>query len=114
MIKEITEYSVHIVTDEHKIGEECYCDRCDKLIYTDKYENKPKIGLLYIQQPYFSVTTGHHDWGNDSCDSVDVRDICSEECLKAEFDDYLECEDDTKYIEIERLHKAVLAAEVKL
>lgn len=51
---------------------------------------------------YYKVTTGHYDWGNDSCDSVEDKDICSNECLEKEFHLYLESKDHTRYINVQR------------
>ncbi len=65
------------------------CDICEKDI--------PLNGCRY------EVTTGHHQWGNDSIESIENRDICSDECLKKEFEKYLEARSEyyTQYIEIE-------------
>ena len=49
---------------------------------------------------YYEVTKGHHDWGNDSIESVSELDICSDECLQKEFKTYLESSYDTKYIDV--------------
>lgn len=54
------------------------CDICDKIIADADHENE-----------YYQVMTGHHDWGNDSCDSVWSEDICSDECLQKRFNKYL-------------------------
>ena len=43
------------------------CDGCNK-------EIDPKQG-------YFHVCTSHHDWGNDSFDSLEQYDFCSPACL---------------------------------
>ena len=61
------------------------CDICEKHIASNGYE----------------VTTGHNDWGNDSVDSVEYHDICSDECLKKELELYLKSKYNSKYIEIE-------------
>ena len=63
------------------------CDICGREIDDDDY--------------CFEVTTGHHDWGNDSCDSVEEKQICSDECLQREFIHYLCDPNDTKYLRIE-------------
>jgi hypothetical protein len=65
------------------------CDICGKDINTE--------------QEHYEVTTGHHDWGNDSCESIENIDVCSDECLQKEFNSYLKYESSTKYIEIERI-----------
>lgn len=66
------------------------CDVCKKDI-TD-----PQNGY------YYKVTTSHNDWGNDSCESYEYRDICSDECLQEDFKSYLKSDDQTKCINIER------------
>ena len=55
-----------------------------------------------IKKQCYEVTTGHNDLGNDSCESVEYHDVCSDECLKKEFDLYLNSKYHTKYINIER------------
>lgn len=60
-----------------------YCDKCGKLIYkktlsTNNYNNPVQ---------WFKVTTGHHDWGNDSVDSIETKELCCE-CIKSEFEQY--------------------------
>lgn len=64
------------------------CDTCKKEIEANKF--------------YYQVTTGHNDWGNDSLESIENKDICSDECLTEEFKKYIELESDTKYIEINK------------
>lgn len=50
------------------------CDICGKeLIAKDKSWND-------YSSRYYEVTTGHHDWGNDSVDSVKTKDVCPD-CL---------------------------------
>ena len=62
------EYDIreHTVTEKILVKHDKICDVCRKVM--DK-------GY------YFRVITGHYDWGNDSCDSVEDFDICSQECL---------------------------------
>lgn len=59
---------------------------------------------------YYSVTTGHHDWGNDSSDSIQHRHICPD-CIVDFVKEYLGISEaltidkyPTKYIEIETEH----------
>jgi hypothetical protein len=67
------------------------CDQCDKEI---------------SKQIFYIVTTGHHDWGNDSIDSIDNKDICSNECLQKEIDEYMSNNESfTNYINIEKSRK---------
>jgi hypothetical protein len=64
------------------------CDRCKKEIEKEKH--------------YYEVTTEHEDWGSESIESIDDKDICSDECLQKEFESYLEFKSNTKQIRIER------------
>lgn len=56
---------------------------------------------------YYEVRTGHRDWGNDSIDSIENKDICSDECLQKEFNIYMELTSRTKYMEIEREKRTI-------
>lgn len=78
---------------EHTVTEECavkaFCDVCET-------EIKEKV-------PYFDITTGHHDWGNDSHESREEYQVCSEECLQQLVDSYksrTERRINTEYIDI--------------
>lgn len=73
---------------EHRLCEYIRCDSCNKKI-VDK-------------EKYFEVTTGHNDWGNDSCDSIRHLDIC-EKCLNKYVGDYFKKtkESYTAYINVE-------------
>ena len=61
---------------------------------------------------WFLITTGHHDWGNDSIDSVEHYDACSSRCTIGFAEKYIrdagEDKFNTKYIEIE--HKRSISA----
>lgn len=72
------------------------CDVCHKIIPATKRSWTDKSGR------YFTVTTGHHDWGNDSIDSIETIDICPE-CLPKYVTDYFEEMEDsnTAYLNIE-------------
>jgi len=50
---------------------------------------------------YYSVNTSHCDWGNDSMDSYNDFEICSNDCLNKKFNEYLEDKSVTKKISIE-------------
>ncbi len=74
---------------------EIKCDICKKVI-VDK-SMKPRY--------YYTLTTGHYEWGNDSCDSIEHKDICSDACLQIAFNEYtnnLVKEYDTAYFNVER------------
>ena len=76
------------VNVEKEIVDKLTCDICGKEI---------KEGKLY-----YSVTTSHDDWGNDSIDSIEYKDICSDECLRNELENYIKFESDTKHISIDK------------
>lgn len=87
---------------ETVISETCTCDICKNQIYVflaDKGTRKYAGGVKH-----FSVTTGHNDWGNDSCDSVETHDFCSDSCLSIAFGQYLERtkKENTEYFEVNR------------
>lgn len=83
----------HVVVEKVCIGETTYCDVCKKMIDTNK--------------GYWELTTGHHDWGNDSGDSIENFDVCSEICLMSKFSEYLNESEkndwNTMYFEVERV-----------
>ena len=91
-IKREYEVKTHTVTERVCIKETTYCDICNSVIDDDN--------------AYWELITGHHDWGNDSVDSIKQFDICSETCLRKKFDEYVKesGEDDynTMYFEVER------------
>lgn len=68
------------------------CDCCEKHIPTD-------FAVPREDRGYFHVTTGHNDWGNDSCDSVEWRDLCPE-CAEKVFADYISKARGSEYIEL--------------
>lgn len=85
------------VTEKRIIGKQIYCDSCKKLII-DTVNDQPRHRVQY-----WEVTTGHYDWGNDSCDSVEEHQYCSKECITEALKQYLEeteCAFNTKYFEI--------------
>ena len=63
------------------VGKKIICDCCRKVIAKTE-ENKS------INVTYYEVTTGHNDWGNDSCDSIEKFYYCSEQCLHKAFMNY--------------------------
>ena len=73
MIKTITRKVMkEVVEDISSVG---VCDICGK-----EFNYKPWYGKDKIAS-YYHISTGHHDWGNDSVDSVESRDACCDECL---------------------------------
>ena len=70
------------------------CDCCEKII--------PAVVDTKTHRycKYYRVLTGHHDWGNDSCDSMVYRDVCPD-CINDFVTDYIKKGTGTEYIEIE-------------
>lgn len=91
-VKQHYELITHEVTEKVLVGETVHCDVCKKEIETEK--------------GYWEVTTGHHDWGNDSHESIEHFDVCSETCLTQKFAEYTKesgkDEYNTMYFEVER------------
>lgn len=70
------------------------CDICGKVIPVDER------GFKNDECRYFVVTTGHNDWGNDSCESIKHYDICPE-CVGGFVAKYLANAEGSEYIEVE-------------
>lgn len=72
------------------------CDVCGKVLEPSK-----ERGAYGNWTKYYEVTTGHRDWGNDSCESVKTVDICPE-CLDKYVSNYFKnTNSTTAYLEIE-------------
>lgn len=87
-------------------GVKIVCDKCEKIIlnFVDGDSHNKKDAR------YFRLVTGHHDWGNDSPDSVEVKDLCCETCVTNALADYFEDSKDsnTAYFELSRARAVVL------
>ena len=80
------------VVQDIKTIEGIKCDICGTIIPTSQLgKDAPK---------YYEVTTGHYDWGNDSCESRIERDICPD-CIVSFVSDYLKKATGSEYIDIE-------------
>lgn len=77
------------------IGEQCFCDVCRKLI---KKTSEKKVE--YCIGDYWTLTTGHHDWGLESVDSIEVFDLCSRDCIQKKLNEYLKDCAGTDYFEL--------------
>lgn len=69
------EVKEHTVTEKVCVEEHRVCDICGK--------------EMMLKGRHWELTTGHNDWGNDSIDSIERFDVCSEECLRKKFDEYV-------------------------
>ena len=86
--KELREVSVCVEGD-------FVCDNCGKHLDITKQKGT-----------YYSVLSGHNDWGNDSSDSIEELDACCDECLSRFTQAWLKDKDvirsKTAYIEINK------------
>ena len=80
VMKEVEVYDGEIIT----------CDCCNKDIYDSTKKEKYLKGFASIKLKYFSLATGHHDWGNDSIDSKEYFECCSKECLMETIEKFLD------------------------
>lgn len=81
---------------EEVIGYSVSCDKCKKVILTRDLTKIPgwtPNGVHAKEIGYYEVTTGHHDWGNDSIDSIKTHDICCD-CINSFVSEYLKNSDD--------------------
>lgn len=75
------------------------CDVCGKEIP----KSESVCGREY---PFFSITTHHNDWGNDSIDSYEYFHACSSECATKFAQEYLgKCFNGINTCTIEIKHK---------
>lgn len=61
------------------------CDICNTVIKKSNIVNRVKNKNMV---EWYSVSTGHNDWGNDSCESWEYLDVCPK-CLSKVFQEYL-------------------------
>lgn len=88
------EIKTHTVTERVLVKETRYCDVCKNEIAKEK--------------EYWELTTHHNDWGNDSAGSYEHFDVCSKDCMRKKFEEYLEESGDERYsnskcFEVERV-----------
>ena len=75
------------------------CDVCGKEILS---EEDLKSHYRTKHSYFYEVTTWHRDWGNDSVDSIEHKDICSTECFNKFMEKYLTDESESLSLEFER------------
>lgn len=90
---------IEVVTKKVRKINAVQCDVCKKSIVPTS-----SVGVGYNEHRrktrYFDVVTGHHDWGNDSSDSIEHRHICPD-CIAEYVKNYLGEAGGSEYIEIE-------------
>lgn len=84
---------VKCITTKDVVGVKC--DICGRII---KAKERP-----YGDDDckYYDVMTGHRDWGNDSCDSIEHHDVCPECLIKVVSKYFTNNEHDSAYMDIE-------------
>lgn len=87
------EVEVKIATP--RIVEYIKCDCCGKKIVP--YQGYGKE----TESEYVQMTTGHHDWGNDSCDSIETHHYCKK-CAAQKASEYILDLCGSEYLELER------------
>lgn len=90
MLKDICELKA--IKKEVAVKTDIICDKCGKTIgyITHEYtDNGRLIDRYYFETQRWELSTGHNDWGNDSEDSYEHYDLCSEECCLKMFGEYL-------------------------
>lgn len=88
------------VTEDFLVSEKRYCDHCGKEITGRHYQ----------------TTTGHHDWGYDSIDSVKDKDYCCVDCLEQGLKQYYERSSgryNSEYIKINHMNNADVEGETE-
>lgn len=88
-------YSQSVITTAYKVAKKLIgveCDICNGIIPVNPKPN--------VHNQYFKITTGHRDWGNDSCESRETVDVCPG-CVAKFISDYLTDCSDTAYLDLE-------------
>jgi hypothetical protein len=83
LVKREFETKTRTVTDKFCTKETLICDICKKEIP--------------IKHGYWHLVTQHHDWGNDSIDSLESFDVCSKECMDEKYNEYMVDSGKTEY-----------------
>lgn len=95
MAYKLSEKAEEVVYRTRRLVEGVECDICKKFI--------PAHNWKAPESKYFKVMTGHHDWGNDSVDSIERYDICPD-CINKFMTEYISKAKGTEYIEFETEH----------
>lgn len=82
--EKILDYRTKVIAEK-----KCYCDVCKKLIFSKTItdDGSGYNCKRYVDRPY-RVLFGHNEWGNDSIDSNEYNDVCSDDCLASLFIHY--------------------------
>lgn len=83
-------YKKKEVSKVEEVLESIICNTCDSNITESHAEH------------YYSVTTSHSLWGNDSRESIIYLDFCTYDCLKVDMNIYFSNAEETYVYEIEK------------
>ena len=83
-----------IIVKNTKVRAAIKCDICGKII----------ADRTHGSDMYFQVHMSHEDWGNDSVDSVEYFDVCSQGCLRPLIEKYLDysIDSNTYHLEVQQ------------
>lgn len=96
----MNKYKIKEVTHKEEVVIGTICDECKKEILNEQdFQDRFRKRMSH----YFEVSTHHNDWGNDSVDSYQHYDVCSEECLFKFLKKYFDGADATLCCEIEEI-----------
>lgn len=82
------------------IEKTCICDVCKKIVWKKNLLLDAKRNYSN-NVGYYDITTGHHDWGNDSVESIEHHQVCCG-CLDSFVADYFKEASGTEYMDIQR------------
>lgn len=72
-----------VIEQEEKVPVKVFCDICGKEIEAEESKwGLPNRPPRWVTKTVMEVTTGHHDWGNDSCDSISRYICCDAQCVQ--------------------------------
>lgn len=104
MINKVTKKVIKEV--DEVISSEFVCDVCGKKGVYENSSWRDVVGNQYEESHYYSIFTGHRDWGNDSGDSEETKQACCTECLLKIFTNWLNDDfftsSDTAFIHIDK------------
>lgn len=89
----LSKESKQVVYKTVRVLEGIKCDICGTVIPAKEWGRSS-------ENRYFEVCIGHHDWGNDSIDSVKYMDICPE-CISKYMTEHVNNVKGSEYINIE-------------
>jgi hypothetical protein len=97
-------YSKTVVTKQYHDIEFITCDKCKKRILPN--------GRIGKDSQYVEVHTWHNDWGNDSCESHEYKELCRE-CAAKYVNEYVAKISGSEELELENCYLTKETEEVE-